>query len=375
VKPTKPVLATSVTLLVLALVAAVVALVTPAQARVSDAQRVDRSLPPVGHVFVVNIENKDYEKTWGPDSPAPYLANKLRAKGLLIDNYYGTAHHSLGNYIAQVSGQGVTPQIQYDCGTFADWDGEGTVDPGQYVGQGCVFPTETPTLAGQLDAAGYSWRGYMEDMSTPCRHPKVDGKDHDMKAEADDQYATKHNPFMYFHSIIDRPKYCGSHVVDLAKLKHDLEQVSTTRTLSYLTPDLCSDGHDTPCIDGRPGGLRSVNAWMKAWIPRILSSPAFKADGMLVITADEADDDSSACCGETAGPNADTPGINGPGGSRIGALVISQWSQPGTSTTTAYNHYALLASIEDLFGLGYLGFAADDGLDHFGADVYNAYTP
>jgi hypothetical protein len=378
--------AASVALLALALVAAVIMLVNPAQAHVSreraqgagSAARVDGALPPVGHVFVVNIENKDYDRTWGADPGAPYLAVKLRNKGVLLEDYYGTAHHSLGNYLAQISGQGVTPQIQKDCPVFAHWSGSGVVEPGQYVGQGCVFPAETDTLAGQLDRAGYNWRGYMEDMATPCRHPKVDAKDRDMKAEADDQYATKHNPFVYFHSIIDRPKYCKAHVVDLAKLKHDLGTVSTTRTLTYITPDLCSDGHDTPCIDGRPGGLRSVNAWMREWIPQILASPAYKKDGLLIITADESDgveSDSSACCGEVSGPNVDQAGIAGPGGGRIGALVLSRWVTPGSVSTTPYNHYALLASIEDLFGLSHLGFAGSDGLDRFGTDVYNAYRP
>jgi hypothetical protein len=37
-----------------------------------------------------------------------------------------------------------------------------------------------------------------------------------------------------------------------------------------------------------------------------------------------------------------------------------------------YNHYAMLRSIEDLFGLGHLGFAGQQGLSAFGADVYNA---
>jgi hypothetical protein len=99
---------------------------------------------------------------------------------------------------------------------------------------------------------------------------------------------------------------------------------------------------------------------------------------MLVITADEADsasDDSTACCGEVAGPNAAHPGIDGPGGGRVGALVISPWTKAGTSTATKYNHYALLGSIERDFGLRYLGFAAAAGLKKFGADVYNHYTP
>ena len=364
----------SAALVVLAVVAALLALLPSAQ----GSER--RAVPPVRHVFVVNIENKDYDRTWGSDPGSPYLARTLRKQGVLLKDYYGTAHHSLGNYLAQISGQGPDQSIQDDCSYFTNfqWTGH-TLSPGQYVADpggsgGCVFPKETPTLAGQLDAAGYSWRGYMEDMGTSCRHPKVGTKDQMQQAQPDEQYATRHNPFMYFHSIIDRPKYCASHVVDLSRLTHDLGHVSRTRNLTYITPDLCSDGHDAPCADGRPGGFKSINAWMKKWIPQILASPAFQEDGLLVITADESDgvdSDSSACCGEGPGPNASQPGISGLGGGKVGALVISPFTEPGTTTTTAYNHYSLLASIEDAFGLEHLGYASAGDLPRFGSDIYS----
>jgi hypothetical protein len=333
-------------------------------------------LPPAKHVFVVNIENKDYERTWGPGSEAPYLAKQLRRKGVLIANYYGTAHNSLGNYLAQISGQAPDPEIQADCQSFTDFTGEGTVPPGQYAGRGCVFPKETPTLVGQMDEAGLRWRGYMQDMGKSCRHPEVDSPDDTQQAEKGDQYATRHNPFMYFHSIIDRPTYCKRHVVDLRKLRSDLRRVSTTRNLTYITPDLCSDGHDEPCVDGRPGGLVSIDRWMRHWVPRILRSPAFQRNGILVITSDESDgpqSDASACCDEQPGPNSPMPGIVGMGGGKVGALVISRWTQRNSWSSTPYNHYSLLASLEDLFGLERIGFAAQDGLNRFGLDVYNDY--
>ena len=84
-------------------------------------------LPPVGHVFVINIENKGYDTTWGPDSPAPYLSQTLRAKGVLLNTYYGTAHNSQPNYVAQLSGQGPNPQMQGDCQVYSSFLGLGTV--------------------------------------------------------------------------------------------------------------------------------------------------------------------------------------------------------------------------------------------------------
>ena len=151
--------------------------------------------------------------------------------------------------------------------------------------------------------------------------------------------------------------------------------MSSTPALSYISPDLCHDAHDRRCADGGPGGLRAANRWFKTWVPKILHSPAFQQDGMLVITADESEgvtEDSRACCGEGPGPNAGQPGIDGPGGGRIGALVISPFVQPDTSSDRKYNHYSLLGSIEDLFGLRRLGYAVTVTRT-FGDDVYNVH--
>jgi len=331
-------------------------------------------VPPAHHVFVVNLENKGYDETWGPASAAPYLSKTLRAKGVLLTQYYGTAHNSQPNYVAQISGQGPNPQMQGDCQIYSDFVGTGTVAPGQAVGQGCVFPSRVRTVADQLLAHGLSWKGYLEDMGTACRHPVLGTQDTTQKATVGDQYAARHNPFVYFHSIIDSPA-CATRDVDLSALPTDLASVATTPSLSYITPNLCDDGHDSPCVDGRPGGLVSADAWLQTWIPKILASPAFAQDGVLVITFDESDgpqSDAGACCGEGPGPNTPLPGISGLGGGRVGALVISPFVRPGTWSTTSYNHYSLLASIEEIFGLSKLGYAATPGLNRFGLDVYNA---
>jgi hypothetical protein len=333
--------------------------------------------PPVGHVFVVLLENKSYSETFGDSSKAHYLSGTLRRSGQLLSQYHAIGHLSLPNYIAIVSGQAPNPQTQADCHTFTEFAGPPALDSdGQAVGHGCVYPARVKTIADQMAAKGLSWKAYMEGMGTACRHPALNGADDTQQAQRGDQYAARHNPFVYFHSIIDSPS-CARNDVPLSRLPGDLAQVQSTANLSVIVPNLCNDGHDAPCVDGRPGGLASADAWLAEWIPKILASPAFGRDGLLVVTFDEAESsagagDSSACCGERPGPNSHNPGgrVPGPGGGRIGAVVVSPFVQPGSVNPTPYNHYSLLRTLEDRFGLGHLGFAGQAGLRPFGADVF-----
>ncbi len=341
-----------------------------------------RVLPPIKHIFIISIENKGFTETYGAASTAPYLSKTLTSQGVLLSQYYGIGHESNDNYLAEISGQGPNADTQADCQSYTNFVQTTTAAPGQAVGQGCVFPANVRTVADQLQAAHLSWKGYMEDMGnnparepTTCAHPAIGAQDKTQTATVGDQYATRHDPFVYFHSIIDKAS-CNTHVVPLSRLSTDLASVSTTPNLSYITPNLCDDGHDSPCVDGRPGGLASADAWLSSWVPKILASPAYKRDGMLVIISDEADSpqaDSTACCGEGAGPNSPLPGIAGPGGGLVGSVVLSRYVTPQSSNDTPYNHYSLLATIEQLFGLARLGYATK--ATPFGLDVFTAYKP
>src|SRR3954454_25159020 len=76
--------------------------------------------PPVGHVFVIVLENEDAANAVGPSSQAPYLAQSLPAEGAFVPGYYGIGHASLDNYVAMVSGQTPTIFTQADCPLFVD---------------------------------------------------------------------------------------------------------------------------------------------------------------------------------------------------------------------------------------------------------------
>ena len=122
-----------------------------------------------------------------------------------------------------------------------------------------------------------------------------------------------------------------------------------------------------------------ADAWLSKWVPKILTSPAFRADGVLIITFDEAelngaDKDSSACCALTSTPNAPRPGLSGPGGGKVGALVLTPVER-GSNDDTAYSHYSLLCTLEELFGLDKLGYAAHPSTRCFTQAIVRAEVP
>jgi hypothetical protein len=391
-----------------------------------NSDNVSTAAAHVRHVFMIVLENKSFADTFGTSTQDPYLQKTLVPSGALLTNYYGTGHVSLDNYISMISGQSPTPDTTNDClpgltgsvGNFNDVQVTGKASDGQIKATGgCVYPSDVQTLPNQLDNAGFKWRGYMGDMgndpareSLTCGHPPLGiGTDNTNAAEAPsasvplgDAYATRHNPFMYFHSIIDSPN-CKTNVVNLNNLTQDLASISTTPNYVFITPNLCDDGHDgsgtgaagTLCANGQPGGLTSADAFLKTWVPKILASPAYQRDGLLIITFDESNytqqvsvDPKSgqqtvnivfpgtSCCNQRPGPNlsgvrpetfpllntptlAENLVINGYGGDMVGALLMSPFIVPGTTSNTEYNHYSLLKSIEDIFDLDHLGYAKD----------------
>jgi hypothetical protein len=352
----------------------------------------------IRHVFVIVEENESYTDSY-VHNPNHYLGRALQRQGTLLTHYYAIGHVSLDNYLAMMSGQAPNPDTSSDCMRYTDFNGTkqpATLTPsgGQAVGVGCVYPTNVKTLADQLSAHHIRWRGYMDQMGRMpsreqkrCGIPSVNraGLDQTQTATKKDQYAARHNPFVYFHSLIDSGR-CKRHVVPLGRLHHSLRHIRTTPRFVFITPDLCDDGHDSPCagkdVSGsNAGGLASVDHFLKKYIPMIKASPAYRKNGLIIITSDESEtSDTASCCGEQPGPSDPMPGISGPGGGRIGALLIGHCVRHGRRDPRPYNHYSLLRSLENLYGIrtggtdghGHLGYAAATGLRPFGSELFSA---
>jgi phosphatidylinositol-3-phosphatase len=380
----------------LARAAVVIAMVLCAMSGGAASAQASFTPPKIRHVFVIVLENQGYAATFGNPSADPYLAQMLPSQGALLESYYATGHASNDNYISLVSGQPPNAQNQADCPQFDTFTGAVMLSNGVETGTGCVYPAEVPNVGNQLTAHKITWKAYQEDMgnlpnreAAACGHPAVGATDETQKAVAGDGYATRHDPFVYFHSTIDEQTYCDKHVVAMGSptgvmpaaalrgetgLATDLTSVTKTPRFSFITPNLCNDGHDYPCTSQPSGAsaLADIDSFLETWVPKITSSQAYRENGMLEIVFDEASNsETEACCEEMPGPGSPSPGITGPGGGRVGAVILSPFIKPGTVSRTAYNHYSSLASWESLFGLPRLAYAATVP-SVFGADVFTA---
>ncbi len=274
----------------------------------------------IKHVWLIILENKSYDATFTGLNQNSYLWKSLPAQGVLLKNYYGTGHFSQDNYISMVSGQGAEQDTQSDCSVenFDFGTNDSIIKTGKDKGQvaslanaaqpsganapnglnGCSYPTDTPTLFNQLDAAGKTWKGYGQDignqagredavcagpgtaannpatnptfMSATAAHPFPPGVTSFTGAQANDQYVAKHFPMPWFHALTGTQDATGAtvapglttpvgggtdcdakHIANLdsstSGLFHDLQHASTTPAFSWITPNNCSDAHDAIC--------------------------------------------------------------------------------------------------------------------------------
>jgi hypothetical protein len=202
------------------------------------------------------------------------------------------------------------------------------------------FDDKTTTLPDQLTGLGRTWKAYVEGATAglnpgdnPCARPA-------------DQ--APRNPFLRFASITGAAE-CGQSMAELDALTTDVADTDSAPTFSYILPGPAHDGSTS---------LADADAWLKATLPTILDSKAYADGGLVVVTFD-------------AGAPDDTEA----GGGRVGALLLSPFVEPGATVNAPYDPFALLKSIEDLFALDPIGFAAETKLKAFGPKVYAAWNP
>jgi hypothetical protein len=312
--------------------------VTALTAGLGTAAGADRSHARAGlkHVFVIVLENYKAEDV--TPASAPYLT-RLAAKGVTLDAMYGVDHASLTNYVAMTSGNSPNAKTQADCFQYD-----------------CIFePPTDRNIGDQLEARHLDWTAYMESMPTPCAHATQSG--------AQDPYivgyASRHNPFVYYRDVVgpDISKVsarCAAHDVPYTRLAPDLA-AGRAPNYALIVPNTCNDAHDR----GTECSLPTADTWLAKNVPTILRSRDFRDHGALIVTFDESEgSDRRGCCGNSSG-------------GKIATVVVSPFvSRPGSHSTVPYNHYSVLRTVEDVFGLACLGHACDPSIHPFGRDVW-----
>jgi phosphatidylinositol-3-phosphatase len=200
--------------------------------------------------------------------------------------------------------------------------------------------------------SGFTWRAYLEGMKSPttgepenCVYP---GAEEEEVVELGG-YAAKLNPFTHFHSLLDVGQ-CAESDVPITELKKDLKSEKKTPNFSYISPDLCSAGVAGQCPEGAPTGAAAADAWLGEVVPMILESPAYKKDGLLIVSFGGVNPPVPPAEGETAPAASANP-------LKTGAVLLSKFITKGSTDGAPYNPYSLLRSSEELFGQNLLAKA------------------
>jgi Phosphoesterase family len=166
------------------------------------------------------------------------------------------------------------------------------------------------TIADLLEAKHLTWTQYAENYPGHCflgtKTP-------------DGLYARKHVPFLSFKSI-QAPGRCA-HVVAADHFDpHNLPNYA------FFTPNMKNDGHDT--------SLSFAANWLKGFLDPILKDPSVMKNTLIVVTFDESATQSN---------------------NHIYTVFLGDMVKQGVDDTGHYDHYNLLRTIEENFGLSTLG--------------------
>jgi phosphatidylinositol-3-phosphatase len=251
--------------------------------------------PTTPHIMVVMLENAGYPATLGSCAADPYLCS-LASSYASATNWYGVRHPSLPNYLAATTGS--------TQGCTSD---------------GCLGPY-SPSLGGQLSGAGIPWVAWLESMPSACDTTTANA------------YERAHNPFSYETDI-----NCASQDVPYPGVSGAVNALSASNAPAFvwLGPDETHNMHP-------PATVTTGDAWLKTNIAPILASPWYtNGNATVIITMDEFTGDKTN------------------GGGHVPTVVISNAASGQGAFAPAGNHYGTLRTIEEAYGLGYLGAASD----------------
>jgi hypothetical protein len=275
---------------------------------------IDLRVPRYAHVFVIVDENKSYDRIMnGQDAPA--IASLAKQYGMAT-HFSAETHPSEPNYVAMVGGS-----------TFGIADDAPFTAPGHTI--------DAPNIAAQLASVHLGWKGYYESLPEPGSLAVRSGL-----------YASKHSGFLNFRSVQDDPRR-AEHLVDFLQLENDLRS-GAIPNFAFIVPNLCNDMHGAvvaaplDCWTAR-GLIRRGDNEIKTLVAEIMASGAWSSrdNAAIVITFDEDD-------GESAG------------GGHIPTIVITNHGPRHAIDPVSYNHYSLLRTIEDAFGIHtYIAHAGD----------------
>jgi hypothetical protein len=255
-------------------------------------------VPRFDHVFLVMMENTDYGQVIGDVRDAPFI-NGLAARGTLLADYQAIYHPSDENYLAIAGGD-------------------------TFVRGGAYFPRihiAARNLADLLEAAGESWKAYLEGMGTPCN----------LSTRYDPSFEPDDAPFILFDDIRNNPARCRAHLRDLREWPEDLRRQATTPAFVWLAADDYDDG-EIPG-NGSPRSLRVQDAWLRRTLAPLFASPAWlRRKSLLIVTWDES---------STITHN------------HIATLVLGSHHtvRSGYVSDRPYDHYSTARTIEAALGL------------------------
>ena len=282
------------------------------------------------HVFVIMMENTGYDALIG-NANAPWI-NSAAAQFNVAGHYFGVSHPSQPNYVAATSGA-VNGVVN---------DNDITID--------------VPNIVDQVEGSGRTWKAYMQSLSL-CNGNLL------AHACGNQLYERKHNPFVSYADVQNSTARMAN-IVDLSQLSTDLASGSVANYV-WISPDQCNDMHGRaapatdPCNFGDVQGLISTgDSFLSNTVGMIMSSSAWTANSVIFVTWDESDftgsgdfgfGDDSGCCDSV--PNH--------GGGHVLTLVITHSDHASRTSGLAYNHFSMLATIQQAWQLGCLANTCD----------------